>query len=173
MPLKAVTVRQSATLTNEEQAQLFDWDADVFATEGYGYQWQDKEWHILVEVDHYPVSHVGLLRREASVGEVVVVLGALGGVVTPKPFQGQGFGTRALTEAVAVLRQKWRVDFGALLCREPLVPFYVRLGWQRVDAPVFFAQPHGPVLSPLVLMVLPCSQQVWPHGAVNLHGLPF
>jgi len=171
--VQPVKVRQSPTLTDEERAQLFGWEVDVFGIDAYGYRWQRKEWHVLVEIDHHPVSHVGLLRREASVGEVSIVLGAVGGVVTSKPFQGQGFGTRALTEAVTVLRQEWHVDFGALLCQEPLMSFYARLGWHRVDAPVFFAQPNGAVLSPLVLMVIACSQQEWPQGAVNLQGFPF
>jgi aminoglycoside 2'-N-acetyltransferase I len=65
------------------------------------------------------------------------------------------------------------VEFGLLLCREQLIPFYERLGWEPVTALVFSDQPAGKMAFAGAAMVLPCSGRTWPAGIVDLCGLPF
>jgi hypothetical protein len=65
------------------------------------------------------------------------------------------------------------VEFGLLFCLDRLKPFYARQGWQLLHETVEFDQPSGKIVSPLNVMVLPCTGQTWPAGAVDLCSLPW
>ena len=76
--------------------------------------------------------------------------------------------------AAQSMRDRGRVAFGYLGCREPVVPFYESCGWTRIRArersvgcegePV--VQEPGPPI--LVLPVAPL--EMWPEGDINLRG---
>ena len=80
------------------------------------------------------------------------------------------------------------VPFGLLVCAPALVHFYHKLGWQTVDGPLICDQPasfqpgpeqviaSGPTHKvPLEgpIMVLPCRQEIWPAGLIDLCGFPW
>ncbi|MDQ3806018.1 MAG: hypothetical protein M3416_19580, partial [Acidobacteriota bacterium] len=80
---------------------------------------------------------------------------------------------RGMRHAAEFMRHEWGVEFGLLFCRDALVPFYERLGWQLVNEPVEVEQESGPVVSTLNVMVLPCDGRDWPAGPVSLNSLPW
>ena len=62
--------------------------------------------------------------------------------------------------------------YGLLLCSEPLVPLYERLGWGLLRSPLVYHQPDGPRLRSGPAMVMCYGDAVWPAGPVDLGGLP-
>ena len=44
---------------------------------------------------------------------------------------------------------------------------------QRVEQPVSVNQPAGKTVLPLIVMVLPCSDQSWPAAPVDLDSFPW
>ena len=166
-------LRIADSFTDEERRQLFDWGEDIFGMADVGLQWRPKDRHLFVEVDSRVVSHVGLLQHAVRVGDDPVKVGGVGGVVTVPDQQGRGYARHAMRHAASLMCEEWGLDFGLLFCREPLVPFYQGLGWQRVKDPVEVEQPSGRVVFPLAVMVLPCKGQDWPAGPVDLDSLPW
>lgn len=160
-------------LTDEERRSLFGWGEDIFNVNSLNMKWRLKEKRLLVDVDGRTAAQVGLLQHTISVGGREVKVGGIGSVVTALEFQGKGYASQAMRYARNLMCEEWAVDFGFLFCREQLVPFYERLGWQRVLEPVEVEQPEGPVQWPLAAMVLPCREQTWPAGRVQLNSLPW
>lgn len=166
-------IRVENHLSDEERRILFGWGEDIFAVNGLNIKWRPKDLHLFVDVDARPVTHVGLLRQTVTVGEHEVKVGGIGAVVTELKAHGKGYASYAMRYAANLMCQQWGVDFGLLFCREQLVKFYERLGWQRVKEPVEIEQPSGPITMPTVVMILPCRAQAWPAGAVKLNGFPW
>ncbi|MBN1976229.1 MAG: GNAT family N-acetyltransferase [Anaerolineae bacterium] len=102
-----------------------------------------------------------------------VKLGGIGGVVALPEWRGRGLGTATLERAAAFMQDELQVAFGLLICGPDMVPFYRRLGWQVVEGPLTFDQPGGKVVFDEVTMVLPCAEQEWPNGEIDLCGLPW
>jgi predicted GNAT family N-acyltransferase len=160
-------------LSNEQQQHFFGWGTDIFGVESYQLQWRPKNWHLLLSIDDQLVSHVGMLTHTVSAGEHSVRVGGIGGVVSLPIVQRKGFARHALQSAIEFLDREQHVTFGLLFCRATLAPWYSRLGWQPVTAPVVVDQPSEKVLSPLVTMVYPCRDQIWPPGALVLGSFPW
>src|SRR4051794_41985099 len=110
---------------------------------GHDYVWAPKEWRALVWVGDDVGGHAGIVRRTVDVGGQAVLVGGISGVWTPAAYRGRGLGAAVVRAAAAFARDELRVDFGLLLCREGVAPFYGRLGWRAVSAPVVFDQPGG------------------------------
>lgn len=166
-------IRVANSLTEEEWQRLFGWGEDIFQSEHLNLRWRGKDFHILVDVDGRAVAHVGMLQHTVSVGSRPVQVCGIGGVVTTPEAQGRGCASRAMRYAEDFMRGGWAVDFGLLFCRDQLVPFYERLGWQLVEEPVKIEQPSGTITSPLFVMVLPCKAKRWPKGRVKLNSFPW
>ena len=166
-------IRLEENLSDEERERLFGWGEDIFQVNHLNLRWKPKDWHLLVDVDGRAVTHVGLLQHTISVGEQPVKVCGVGGVVTALEAHGKGYAARAMRYAQDFMLSEWGVDFGLLFCRDGLLPFYDRLGWQLVDEPVLIEQPSGAIQSPMNVMVLPCRAETWPEGAVKLNSLPW
>jgi GNAT superfamily N-acetyltransferase len=166
-------IRVEDKVSDEERRELFGWGKDIFVVEHLNLKWRPKDLHLFVDVDASPVTHVGLLRHTISVGEQPVKVCGVGSVVTALKAHGKGYASYAMRHVKTLMCEQWGVDFGLLFCRDPLVPFYERLGWQRLQEPVEIEQPSGPIPFPLNVMVLPCRAETWPTGRVKLNGLPW
>lgn len=166
-------IRLEDNLSDEERKRLFGWGEDIFQADHLNLRWKPKDLHVLVDVDGQAVSHVGILQHTITVGEQFVKVCGVGGVVTALYAQGKGYATRAMLYAQDFMLSEWGVDFGLLFCRDQLLAFYERLGWQRVAEPVLIEQPLGEINSPMNVMVLPCRGQTWPEGPVKLNSLPW
>ncbi|MBI1742873.1 GNAT family N-acetyltransferase [Candidatus Acetothermia bacterium] len=170
-----MTARLVEGLSEQERQQLFGWGTNIFGTEGFNLQWRKKKsWHILVyDVASQLVSHVGVAGETVSVGQRIIHVGGIGGVVTIPLAQNKGYARTALEHAKNFMCDRLGVEFGMLFCLDRLVPFYQRLGWQRVQDSVYIEQPAGKILSPLNVMILPCQSQIWPTGTVDVQSLPW
>jgi len=166
-------VRLVTNLSDAETKRLFEWGPDVFGAEALNLQWRPKDWHFLVYANDQLLSHVGVVKHVVAVGEWQVTVGGIGGVVTVPAAQGRGYASLALQEATKFLCEELKVEFGMLFCLARMIPFYQRFGWQEVQEPVIIDQPSEKILSPLVVMVLPCLSQTWPAGTVKLESWPW
>ena len=146
---------------------------ETFIEEGDDTQWSDVDWHILIKVDETLVSHVEIVEREVQVGKDRLVLGGIGGVMTLPEWQGRGLAQAGMRKAQEFLCMEMGAEFGLLMCDPKMVPFYARLGWVEVDAPLLYDHPGGKRIFDDVVMVLSCTVRTWPDGMIDLCGYPW
>lgn len=101
------------------------------------------------------ISHVVILHRPAWAGQQVIEIAGVTAVATHPHYQGQGFGTRTVRDALRLIR-KWRYDLGLLTARVP--GFFARLGFVEVPA----VMGHQCPATGLVRMEAPSEYQVQP-----------
>lgn len=166
-------IRLATDLTDEERARLFGWGENIFGIEDKKYRWRPKDLHLLLEVDGWAVSHVGLVDHTVDVAGKPVRVGGVGAVVTAGDLHGRGYAQKTLRFAERYMCDEMRVEFGLLFCLDRLAPFYAKQGWQLLSEPVTFDQPSGKIISPLNVMVLPCNGKDWPAGITDLCSLPW
>jgi predicted GNAT family N-acyltransferase len=168
-----VEIRPASDLSPSLQAQIIQWLVSEFVQEGDETLWSEMDWHILGWVGDNLISHVDIIDRHASVGDLDVHLGGIGGVMTRPAWRRRGYSTTLMRESHQFMQDEMSVDFGLLLCDEDLVSFYSRLGWQRVDNPLVYDQPGGKVIWDDVVMVLACNRDHFPVGEVAIQGYPW
>jgi GNAT superfamily N-acetyltransferase len=168
-----VEIKQSSELTLSEQEHLSRWTRQVFGAAAGDYTWAEVDWHVLVWIEAELVSHVEIIERTGMVGGRPVRLGGIGGVASTPKWRGCGLATLAMEKAAELLRGDLDVEFGLLICGQEMMLFYCRLGWKIVAGPLVFDQPQGKVTLEGVVMVLPCTDQEWPAGTIDLCGLPW
>lgn len=166
-------IRVRNNISDEESERLFGWGKDIFGSDHLNLTWKPKDLHIFVEVGGGPVTHVGLLEHTVTVGDRRVRVGGVGGVVTRPAVQGKGYASYAMRLAAALMREELKVEFGLLFCHDRLMPFYERLGWQKVPDEVEIEQPSGTITSPMNVMILPFVKESWPAGPIKLNSLPW
>jgi len=175
----AVSARGHGGTSESELAKVALWENELFAEDQdiiNGFVWHDgsgQGFNIQTYWDGEFVGFGHVFPRVAHVNGVAVLMGALGGVMTAKEFQGVGVGSATVTKANQVIRRSLQADLGVLLCKSSLVAFYERLGWEWVSAPVSIEQPTGKVKWPYEAMVLPGEDLVSTPEELDLCGLPF
>jgi GNAT superfamily N-acetyltransferase len=168
-----IKIRIDTHITDEEQRHLFGWGDDIYDDNCYGLTWRPRDRRFFVYADNQLVGHIGFVKQVVRVGTQSVLVGGVGQVVTVPTAQQRGYATQALRAAAAFLKDELEVVFGLLFCIPRKVPFYERLGWQHIHDTVVFQQPEGNKNSPMPVMVLPCTDQHWPAGVVDLQSLPW
>jgi GNAT superfamily N-acetyltransferase len=163
---------QTDALTEAEKEKLFGWGDDIFGANDLNLHWRPKDLHFLLHVLGETVSHVGVLQHEISVDGKPVLVGGVGGVVTPPAWQKRGH-ARKLMQHTARFFETAQVDAGLLFCLRRRVPFYESQGWQLLQRPVWIQQPAGEIVAPLEVMVLPIGKSKWPDGEVRLNSFPW
>jgi predicted acetyltransferase len=142
-------------------------------------EWTDESgWHVYVSVgevegDAKVVSVLDLYYRQATAGGQKVILGGVGGVATLPEEQRKGYAGLALREAARFMCLDMGVDFGLLVCSEEKSLYYSKFGWQRVPGPLKFSQSYGETTVEWPVMVLPCKNDAWPPGVIDLCGKPW
>jgi hypothetical protein len=170
-----IELRMVDSITPEERQRLVGWGENVFGTLDPPLEWRKEGLrHIMLYDGGQLMSHVGVLERHTvTVGDAPVTVSGIAGVVTAGDGHGRGYATRAIRLAHDIMRDEMGVDFGILFCFDRLIPFYERLGWAKVAAPVYVDQPSGRTLMPLNTMVLTLGERAWPAGVVELGSLPW
>jgi GNAT superfamily N-acetyltransferase len=130
-------------------------------------------WYAMGILDGSLVGRVGILTREISVGQELLQVGGICGVVTTPEYRGRGIASALLEDSVALVRNRLRLPFALLTCRLKLEAFYQRLGWKTVDGQTVFTQPDGVRTCKGLTMVLECGPRAWPEGPIDLRGLPW
>ncbi|OKH55869.1 hypothetical protein NIES2130_26020 [Scytonema sp. HK-05] len=119
------------------------------------------------------VSHIGIVTREATLDGASIRIGGIGRVMTSPKAQGQGYASAALRHAAAFF-DECSVAFALLVCRQDLVPFYTRLGWESFNGTLLVEQPGGTVpFTANEPMVLPVRGKAPREGTIDLRGLPW
>ena len=169
----AEEIRQADALTDEEKRRLFGWGGNVFGVAALKLSWRPKDLHFLLYSDGEPVSHVGVLKHVVRLKGKPATLGGVGGVVTVPEAQKKGFARRLMQHTAKFFAREWNVDAGLLFCLPQMMAYYEALGWRGVKGPVLIEQPHGKVVSPLRVMVLPLREEDWTSGRIELRSLPW
>jgi GNAT superfamily N-acetyltransferase len=169
----AIEIKRTDFLSEAECRHLFEWGEDIFGANDLNLTWRFKTAHFLLFEDDRLVSHVGVLQHAVSVGDETVTVGGVGGVVTRPEAQGKGHAKTLMGRVADCFTREWAVAAGLLFCLPRMVPFYRSLGWEKIEDPVLIEQPDGSVESPMGIMILPCRENCWPGGKVNLNSLPW
>jgi aminoglycoside 2'-N-acetyltransferase I len=161
------------SLSEQEKEIATQFMVVVFGTGYHPEDWAQIDWIIRLFENDRLVSHLTITDRTCDVGGVPIHVGGIGGVGTLPEFRGRGFATQAMDQAVKFMRKNIQVDFGLLFCGGNMELFYKNLGWQRVHDPVYYSQPDRKILDDGLLMYLPCLEQTWPNGIIDVCGLPW
>ena len=168
METKVVTaVACSEALRNEFKA----WFQAEFGQTPW--KWATPDYYILAYAEGDLIARLGVVERVISVGNELIRIGGVSGVVTRQQSRGKGVALSLLSKARSFLRNQLGVPFGLLLCRNRLRTLYEKAGWQEVHGPVRFAQPTGSAEYPHLAMVLRCGEEDWPAAKIDLQGLPW
>ncbi|MGD9402326.1 MAG: GNAT family N-acetyltransferase [bacterium] len=133
----------------------------------------DSDWFIMGFAGDLLVCRVGIVKRVVSVADEIVVVGGVGGVVTRPDYRKHGYASKLMRCARRFMRDELPADFGMLLCREELEPFYRHLGWRVVPGPTGYAQPGGSMAAKGLTMVIELGKSKWPEGPIDLCGFPW
>jgi GNAT superfamily N-acetyltransferase len=133
----------------------------------------DARWYAMGILDGSLVGRVGILQRTISVGQELLRVGGICGVVTVLEYRGRGIAPALLNESVAFVRKRRSLPFALLTCNLRLEAFYRRLGWRTVNGPTVFTQPDGVRTCGGLTMVMECGSRPWPEGPIDLRGLPW
>ncbi len=170
---REIEVVADGKLSENDAKVTADWSMVLFGDEEDKYEWAPQHWHVLVRCDGHLACHVGITDHVVSVGGQKLRVGGIGGVMTPAEWQGKGLARTAMTGAADFMRDELGVDFGLLLCSERLVPYYGRMKWEHIHAPLVFDQPSGQITWDEDAMYLAFEDVPWPDGPVDLCGLPW
>jgi len=137
-----VSLKSTEELTAEETEELAAMKAAVYPDPQPGSrEWAPRQWGVFVRSDDVLVSYTGLLVREGHVDEVPARIGGIGGVATHPSHRGRGYAPLGMARALDFLLDI-EADFALLVCREPLIPYYERLGWRQFTGTLLVTQ-HG------------------------------
>jgi GNAT superfamily N-acetyltransferase len=139
---------------------------------------EDARYLTRVWEDGLLVSCHWINERAILVQEQPARIAGIRGVMTDPAHRRRGFGAAAMRCSAEYIRRELQPDFGMLLSSVMAVPFYLSLGWQIVEGPVWIDQPNGKLDRSVVApdrptMVLLPEGATLPHGPIDLCGLPF
>jgi GNAT superfamily N-acetyltransferase len=168
-----IRVVRAADVSPARRREIEQAVADAFGDDDEGLVWDtQRDWHVMVEEQGQLVSFLGIRERDCTAAGRPVHVGGVADVVTLPPWRGRGYAAAALRCAASFMGNDLGVDLCLLVCKEHLVPFYARLGWQRAPGPLAIDQPSGKVTYAEATMVLPCRGEAVPEGTIDLCGLP-
>jgi GNAT superfamily N-acetyltransferase len=130
-------------------------------------------WHAMAILDGSLVGRVGILERTISVGQELLQVGGICGVVTAPEYRSRGIASVLLGESVAFIKKRLSLPFALLTCNSKREVFYKRLGWKTVNGPTVFTQPDGIRTCAGFTMVVELESRLWPEGPIDLRGLPW
>ncbi len=165
-------IQRTNHLSDTERHQLTGWGEDIFLSEALNLLWRPKEEHLVLYVGDQPVSHCGLIRQNVQVGDFTLSIGGVGGVVTPPSYQGRGYASQIIKEALSIFTSENHAA-AILFCRTALVAFYQQQGWTLLPDPVHVLQAQGSQAFPACTMVYTLNRRIWPAGTVNIDSPPW
>ena len=165
-------VREASELSASESASLRRLDAEAFVSEdeidllGRKMEWAPPRWHLAYWNNDEAICHVGIILRRGTLNGVEVAIGGVEGVATSPASEG-------LVRALDFLKEL-SVDFGLLICREELIPFYRKRGWNLYTDPVAIIQSGKRTFFSLSsVMVCPIGIASKIEGTIDLNGPPW
>jgi len=168
-----ILIKPFRQLSEVEKKGVFDFLYTIFGESYNEMVWPTDDWVTQAYLQDQLVTLVEIIERTVRVGDLDVKVGGVGGVGTLPEYRRRGYASLALKETGRFLHENLKVSFGLLLTNEKLEPFYRNLGWRRIIAPVAFDQPGVKISANGVTMFLPCAEETWPPGPVDLCGYPW
>lgn len=159
-----------------ERETFARWAAEIFAgtPTANRFTWvNDWAYQVVVYRDSIPVSYLRIVDRTGLVDGYPVKMGGVADVMTPPEHRRKGFAGLAIEEARRTIFDRIKAGLGLLFCKEELVRFYARYGWQSVDCPVTIDQPSGKVVWPQCTMLLARPGETWAPKSIDVCGLPW
>ena len=169
----SIQIKETNQITDEQYQRLFCWDEDPFNSPSKDLKWRKKEYSILVYNNNDLMSHIGLLNHSINLPNETLIIGGVGSVITIPEAQGQGYATAGLKYSVDYIKEKYKADFGILVCNQELVPFYEKLGWKLLPPPIYFDQPEGKIKSQLEVMYLKTGDKEWNNEVNYFESFPW
>lgn len=142
-----------------------------------GRVWAPATYHFLLMRGETVIGHVGIHRRDVTVGGRSWAVAGIVKVGVVAALRGHGLGTRLLAFADDTLRAAGRDDLGLLVTSEDRLSYYGRLGWERINGPVYY-EDRGETKAetfPVLLLPLRASKAdlaPWYDSSIDLAG-PF
>ncbi|MFO7975267.1 MAG: GNAT family N-acetyltransferase [Candidatus Hydrogenedentota bacterium] len=170
---RQIEVVSEHDLKPEDRETLEKWSKDLFGDAEEELDWARPDWRVLVRSDGQLAAHVAITQRTVTANGEPARVGGIGGVMSPRKFQGKGHAKAAMLQAHEYMRETLRLEFGFLFCSSGLLRYYQRLGWQRIDGPVSFAQEESDATWQEEAMVLPLTDRPWPGPPVDINGRPW
>jgi len=173
MEQRGIQIRVVDSYSALDRLTLSGGETDPNQINSFGLEWLPKTHHVLVCKDGMTVAHIGFVLQTVTVEGRSIRVSGIGGLLTRPDCRGQGFGRIGMEAVERLIRRQRMARFGMLFCRVQLQPWYERLKWEPVAAPVWIDQPQGVRQSPLPVMVKCFGPESWPPGAVWLESFPW
>jgi hypothetical protein len=166
-----IEIHSAKNIPSERSLELVRWFDKEFGK--IPFQWAGPDWYVLALSDDKLSGRVAIVERKVSVNGGLIEIAGISGVITATECRGQGVGNTMLRSAAEFIQTQLKINYGLLLCRSQVAPFYEQLGWKIIDGPTTFDQPSGKTVFPRLTMVLELDEKPWPDGPVDLCGLPW
>ncbi|HEY8598026.1 MAG TPA: GNAT family N-acetyltransferase [Thermomicrobiales bacterium] len=174
LDLKAVADLTAAEQDARRALTLAVYPPGAPPTAGEELTWAAPQWAVMAWEGDRLVAHVGIVVRDATLDGRDVRIGGIGSVKTHPAARGRGYAGRAIGRAAEFFAADPALAFALLVCREPLVPFYGKLGWQPFGGTLLVEQPGGTVpFTANEVMTLPVHANAPQTGTLDLRGLPW
>lgn len=169
----ALTPRLSGELRRLFDAEYLETFGEWDPEQPYGYAPHDV--HLIARADDNVVGHAGWARRGIAVGDGVIEIAGVGGVLILKGARGARLGERLMHAAGRSMLDVVGIHFGYLGCREEVVPFYRACGWHRISVAECSVSRDGSVIEdpagqPLLILPVESALDDWPLGMIDLRG---
>jgi predicted acetyltransferase len=165
-----IEIKAVRNLSQQEQDEVYQLLTVVFEADISQWSWFEDDYRLLVRVKDRIVAQVSIIERTCLVNGLPVKVGGVGGVGTLPNWRGQGLASLAMKQTADFMKNQLKVEYGVLFCANEMVPYYQRLGWRLVDAPLVFEQHHTKMQCDCPVMYLPCQKPYWPAGDVDVCG---
>ncbi len=131
-------------------------------------------WRVLIWENGELVSLIGVITRKAMHNGTAVLLGGIGGVKTHPNARGKGYAGIGLKRAAEFMLNEQKVDFSLLVCRDELLNYYQKFGWQPFTGDLWVQQSSGHVIFTVNNpMVLAGTKPAPLTGTLDLGGEPW
>ena len=135
-------------------------------------KWASPDWTIFSEKNDELVSFYNIVLRDVAFDQSEFKIAGISNVITPNKHRKNGYASKMLTDSEAFIFNEISANYGLLLCADPMVPFYERLGWYLVESDVYFNQSGGKQLWESNARILSDSANIYPE-VIDLNGLPW
>lgn len=135
--------------------------------------WATPDWSFLGMEGQNLACFYHLVERIVRFdGQPVQIVG-LNNLVTAPSYKRRGLASQLLTLTATEWFSTLKAKHGLLLCADSLLPFYARLGWQRVSSEVRFDQNGAEQIWTANCMLLSPEREAVEPGEIDLRGLPW
>jgi predicted acetyltransferase len=136
-------------------------------------EWDKPRWYVLARYENMLIGRIGIVKRKIRVGNSTMLVGGISGVITSPQWRKQGVAGMLLKKTAEFLSEGLNTEFGFLICRDEIAPFYLKNGWETIGASTYFMQGSERYRYTQTSMILRCKERYWPQGDIDLCGLPW